>query len=111
MINVKKEGFLKKLFLFLCVFGQQKNRTNEAGEVQKAQDTALEAADPKRGRTLSKARGIGAEMSCRRRDGARQSGSFASVKAREAANCSGKPGARRLRRARARKKRGALAGA
>ena len=45
-------------------------------------------------------------MSCRRRDGAGQSGSFASVKdgagqsgsfasvkAREAANCSGKPGA------------------
>ena len=30
MINVKKEVFLKKLFLFLCVFGQQKNRTNEA---------------------------------------------------------------------------------
>ena len=58
-------------------------------------------------------------MSCRRRDGAGQSGSFAAadgemaqgkaaalprVKAREAANCSGKPGARRLRRARARKK-------
>ena len=73
-------------------------------ETQKAQDTALEAADSKKGRTLSKARGIGAEMSCRRRDGAGQSGSFASVKAREAANCSGKPGARRLRRARARKK-------
>ena len=32
-------------------------------------------------------------MSCRRREGAGQSGSFASVKAREAANCSGKPGA------------------
>ena len=61
--------------------------------VQKAQDTALKAADPKKERTLSKARGIGAEMSCRRRDGAGQSGSFASVKAREAANCSGKPGA------------------
>ena len=67
--------------------------------VQKAQDTALKAADSKKGRTLSKARGIGAEMSCRRRDGAGQSG----IKAREAANCSGKPGARRLRRARARK--------
>ena len=113
MINVKKEVFLKKLFLFLCVFGQQKNRTNEDGEAQKAQDTALKAADSKKRRTLSKARGIGAEMSCRRRDGAGQSGSFASVKARgsfasvkvrEAANCSGKPGARRLRRARARKK-------
>ena len=49
MINVKKEGFLKKLFLFLCVFGQQKNRTNEAGEAQKAQDTALKAADSKKG--------------------------------------------------------------
>ena len=64
----------------------------------------MEAADSKKGRTLSKARGIGAEMSCRRKKGAGQSGSFASVKAREAANCSGKPGARRLRRARARKK-------
>ena len=77
-------------------------------ETQKAQDTALEAADSKKGRTLSKARGIGAEMSCRRRDGAGQSGSFALVKAREAANCSGKPGARRLRRARARKKEAPL---
>ena len=81
MINAKKEVFLKNFFLFLCVFGQQKNRTNEAGEAQKAQDTALKAADSKKRRTLSKARGIGAEMSCRRRDGAGQSGSFASVKA------------------------------
>ena len=64
----------------------------------------MKATDSKKRRTLSKARGIGAEMSCRRRDGAGQSGSFALVKAREAANCSGKPGARRLRRARARKK-------
>ena len=33
-------------------------------------------------RRLPKARGIEAEMSCRRREGAGQSGSFASVKAR-----------------------------
>ena len=32
-------------------------------------------------------------MSCRQREGAGQSGSFAAVEAREAANCSGKPGA------------------
>ena len=44
-----------------------------------------------------KARGIEAQMS-----GRGQSGSFAGWKSREAANCSGKPGARRLRRARAR---------
>ena len=49
-----------------------------------------------------KARGIEAQMSGRRKGGAGQSGSFAGWKSREAANCSGKPGARRLRRARAR---------
>ena len=49
-----------------------------------------------------KARGIEAQMSGRRKGGAGQSGSFAGWKSREAANCSGKPGARRRRRARAR---------
>ena len=41
-------------------------------------------------------------MSGRRKGGTGQSGSFAGWKSQEAANCSGKPGARRLRRARAR---------
>ena len=44
-----------------------------------------------------KARGIEAQMNGRRKGGAGQSGSFAGWKSREAANCSGKPGARRLR--------------
>ena len=37
----------------------------------------MKAADSKKGRTLSKARGIGAEMSGRREDGAGKAGSFA----------------------------------
>ena len=94
----------EKNFLFYAFLGSKRIEQMRRCAVQKAQDTALKAADSKKGRTLSKARGIGAEMSCRREDGAGQSGSFASVKAREAANCSGKPGARRRRRARARKK-------
>ena len=52
-----------------------------------------------------KARGIEAQMSGRRKGGTGQSGSFAGWKSREAANCSGKPGARRRRRARARKEK------
>ena len=105
----KKMFFEKNFFFFYAFLGSKRIEQMRRWAVQKAQDTALKAADSKKGRTLSKARGIGAEMSCRRRscrrrDGAGQSGSFASVKAREAANCSGKPGARRLRRARARKK-------
>ena len=54
-----------------------------------------------------KARGIEAEMSGRRKGGAGQSGSFAGWKSREAANCSGKPGAHR-RCARARKENSML---
>ena len=79
--------------------------------VQKTQDTALKAADPKKGRTLSKARGIGAEIRDRRADGAGQSGSFASDKGaggcelQRKARCA--PLAARTRP----KKRGALAGA
>ena len=80
MINVKKDVFLKKLFLFFMRFlGSKRIEQMRLDAVQKAQDTALKAADSKKGRTLSKARGIGAEMSCRRRDGAGQSGSFAQL--------------------------------
>ena len=90
---------MEKIFSFFYAFlGSKRIKQMRRWAVQKAQDAALKAADSKKGRTLSKARGIGAEMSCRRRDGAGQSGSFASVKAREAANCSGKPGARRARK-------------
>ena len=64
---MSKRSFFEKIFSFFYAFlGSKRIEQMRLGEVQKAQDTALEAADSKKRRTLSKARGIGAEMSCRR---------------------------------------------
>ena len=99
-----------------CVEG---GRLSKAPKFCRSQNEALKAADPqrppprpksnrcvkrrrirKRPSEPPKARGIGAEMSGRRKGGAGQSGQLCrGGKAREAANCSGKPGAPQAGRA------------